>query len=248
MTATQVGFLDAIRAEPDCDDHRLIFADWLQDHGDEARAEFIRVQCRIARLDMGGRQLPMGVGREALSKREDELVRFNATRWIWAELPEELLEGFGTWNRKGVARIISRRSLLYELEFRRGFIEAVLLPLGHVWLKYGPTLVSSLPIREVEVNRSPAKGEFSREHHSTLLAGKPFWRWDCELWQPEPEPLPPFVIPHEIYTYLDDYVSPEVFSNYRQYLSEQDARDSLSRACLKWAKDEAKRLSGRATS
>src|SRR4051812_185048 len=39
---------------------RLIFADWLEDHGDADRAEFIRTQCRLARMsedDPGAREL-----------------------------------------------------------------------------------------------------------------------------------------------------------------------------------------------
>lgn len=41
-------FLRAIIAEPADDKPRLIFADWLDEHGESARAEFIRVQCQLA--------------------------------------------------------------------------------------------------------------------------------------------------------------------------------------------------------
>ena len=44
------GFLAAILAEPDDDAHRLIFADWLEDAGQTERAEFVRLQCRLAVL------------------------------------------------------------------------------------------------------------------------------------------------------------------------------------------------------
>jgi uncharacterized protein (TIGR02996 family) len=43
------GLLAAVRAEPDDDTPRLVLADWLDEHGDCARAEFIRVQCELAR-------------------------------------------------------------------------------------------------------------------------------------------------------------------------------------------------------
>jgi uncharacterized protein (TIGR02996 family) len=43
-------FLQDILANPDDDAPRLIFADWLEEHGDALRAEFIRVQCELARL------------------------------------------------------------------------------------------------------------------------------------------------------------------------------------------------------
>lgn len=56
-------FLAAIRAAPDDDAPRLIYADWLDEHGQPERAEFIRVQCELAR-----RKSPK------LRKRESELL------------------------------------------------------------------------------------------------------------------------------------------------------------------------------
>src|SRR5688572_28198252 len=46
-------FLQAIREAPDDDGPRLRFADWLEETGGEAeraRAEFVRLQCALARL------------------------------------------------------------------------------------------------------------------------------------------------------------------------------------------------------
>lgn len=43
------GFLHAIMETPDDDVPRLVYADWLEEHGDP-RAELIRVQCAEARL------------------------------------------------------------------------------------------------------------------------------------------------------------------------------------------------------
>mgnify|MGYP001806658983 CR=1 FL=1 len=43
-------FLAAVCASPDDDLPRLVFADWLDEHGDPARAEFIRLQCHTARV------------------------------------------------------------------------------------------------------------------------------------------------------------------------------------------------------
>jgi uncharacterized protein (TIGR02996 family) len=42
-------FLAAINADLDDDTPRLVFADWLQENGDEPRAQFIRLQCAAAR-------------------------------------------------------------------------------------------------------------------------------------------------------------------------------------------------------
>jgi len=38
----------AILAHPDDDGPRLVYADWLEEHGEQERAEFIRVQCELA--------------------------------------------------------------------------------------------------------------------------------------------------------------------------------------------------------
>src|SRR5262249_59933734 len=47
--APDEAFLQAIRDEPDSDTPRLIYADWLEEHGQPARAEFIRAQCERVR-------------------------------------------------------------------------------------------------------------------------------------------------------------------------------------------------------
>lgn len=58
-------FLKAIYADPASDLPRLVFADWLDDHGDSWWAELIRVQCALAR-DSNDR---------SLATREEELLR-----------------------------------------------------------------------------------------------------------------------------------------------------------------------------
>ena len=52
MHEDEVAFRAKIIANPDDDTVRLVFADWLQENGQEERAEFIRVQCRIADRDL----------------------------------------------------------------------------------------------------------------------------------------------------------------------------------------------------
>lgn len=86
--------LKAIVAEPDEDTPRLIYADWLDETGtDPARAEFIRVQCRLARGRSStveavsaepGRPWTSGQYAQlaADTAREAELIRDNWTRWL----------------------------------------------------------------------------------------------------------------------------------------------------------------------
>jgi uncharacterized protein (TIGR02996 family) len=63
-------FLAAINANLDEDTPRLVFADWLQDNGDEARAEFIRLQCAEARGDASS------------AKRAAALLAKHRDRWL----------------------------------------------------------------------------------------------------------------------------------------------------------------------
>ncbi len=78
-------FIEDIAEHPEDDTPRLVFADWLEDHGDEARAEFIRVQCQLANLDEYAEE------RGELVKRERELLKENETRG-WGRI------GSGTGN------------------------------------------------------------------------------------------------------------------------------------------------------
>ena len=48
MTADETALLAAVAADPGNDLPRLVYADWLDDHGQPVRAEFVRLQCRIA--------------------------------------------------------------------------------------------------------------------------------------------------------------------------------------------------------
>src|SRR5262245_43036044 len=50
VSSEQLAFWSAIRANPDDDTPRLVYADWLQENGDEARAEFIRTQIELEHL------------------------------------------------------------------------------------------------------------------------------------------------------------------------------------------------------
>jgi uncharacterized protein (TIGR02996 family) len=71
--STETGFLLAIRETPDDDTPRLVYADWLDDNGDSARANFIRLQCQAARLGEADlrRQVPDALARALLLAHRD---------------------------------------------------------------------------------------------------------------------------------------------------------------------------------
>jgi uncharacterized protein (TIGR02996 family) len=72
---TEQDFLQAVCAEPDDDGPRLVFADWLEDNGQPERAEFIRSQCRRAKMD------EWDDGYEGLAGREQELLEKDGKAW-----------------------------------------------------------------------------------------------------------------------------------------------------------------------
>jgi uncharacterized protein (TIGR02996 family) len=125
---TDDALLRAVLADPDDDAPRLIYADWLDEHGDCDRAEFIRVQCALAR---GPRDDPRN---PQLRQRERELLVTNRARW-GAPLDGVAL----SWT------------------FRRGFVEEVEVA-AMVFLRRGERLFDVAPVRTVKLERVVVSG------------------------------------------------------------------------------------------
>ncbi|QJW99786.1 TIGR02996 domain-containing protein [Frigoriglobus tundricola] len=86
---------------PDDDTPRLVFADWLQEHGEEDRAEFIRVQIELVRK----------AENPSLKERQGALLGAHRAEW---ESPFRQFE---------VAN--SFRQFVFGVHFRRGFAWAI---------------------------------------------------------------------------------------------------------------------------
>ena len=89
--------LRTIEDHPDDDMPRLVFADWLQEHGEEERAEFIRVQIELARMGLSEER------RDHLRAREHHLLE-RKREGHWFDEAESTLEWPVSW-----------------VSFRRGF-------------------------------------------------------------------------------------------------------------------------------
>ena len=76
------GFLRAIAADPE-DTHRLlVFTDWLAEHGQEERAEFIRTQISLANRKDGIRNRPWTRQIEQeLTDRQNQLLGTHRAAW-----------------------------------------------------------------------------------------------------------------------------------------------------------------------
>src|SRR5436309_2100877 len=73
--STEQAFLADIVAHPDDDGPRLIFADWLDEHGQADRAAFIRAQIERLRLKEGDDR------QEELRRREGYLLLEEQEAW-----------------------------------------------------------------------------------------------------------------------------------------------------------------------
>src|SRR5436309_9888956 len=74
-------FLRAVIDNPDDDLPRLVYADWLDEHGDHDRAEFIRLQCEMAEM---ARRTMTHQQYKKLSVRSDELLAVHRQHWVGA--------------------------------------------------------------------------------------------------------------------------------------------------------------------
>ena len=70
-----LALLNACRADPVSDLPRLVLADWLDEHDDPARAEFLRVQCELARPSLDTERVA------ELKLRERALIAANWRAW-----------------------------------------------------------------------------------------------------------------------------------------------------------------------
>lgn len=100
-----LSFLDAIKNEPEDDTLRLILADWLADEGDEERGQFIRTQCRRARVEENSAEWL------ELKQREEPWLERHQRQWVG---PLAALEGRVTWHR-GLIQLECQALRLLEL-------------------------------------------------------------------------------------------------------------------------------------
>jgi len=90
-TDTESTFLADIAEDPEDDVPRLIFADWLSDHGDP-RGEFIRIQCKVTRLPDSAPN--------NLHAQEQALLLQHGSTWQGDPPP-----GVGIWFERGLLNV-----------------------------------------------------------------------------------------------------------------------------------------------
>jgi len=130
---TDEGLLAAILAEPDNDEPRLVYADWLDDHGDHARAAFIRLECALH-----GMLTPAGGAPEVWEQPRFRALRSRATE-LWSAHAERWYPGLERYAK--------------EVETERGFPHHVALPVRQ-FLSHGEAIFAVAPtVRNVFLGR-----------------------------------------------------------------------------------------------
>jgi len=128
MQSEAEAFMQRIRAYPNDDAPRLVFADWLDEQGDP-RGAFIRVQIALAQLDAEGEER---TGRPEREKLRDRLVNTE----------QALLEAHETEWTAPFRRVATRP------RFRRGFVEEVNVD-AHNFVRHAHELFSAGPLQHL---------------------------------------------------------------------------------------------------
>lgn len=124
----QAALLRAIIAQPDEDTPRLVYADWLQEHGDEEQAQFIRDSIRLSRMR------DEEVGRKYLLAGLTKLGGMKGRAWV-----EALgLSGADAWSDNG--------------GFVRGMMEDVCYWDLEAFLGEAEVLFARLPVRALTIS------------------------------------------------------------------------------------------------
>lgn len=141
-------FLRALLADPDDDTLRLAMADYLDEHDDAPRAEFVRVQVELARGVEGRAR------RDRLEVRQSKLLISHEADWV-RPLAEVLGCEPGEWG---------------GWVFRRGFVEYFRLPVDRL-VTCGAALAKLTPLRELVI-----EGALTDYAAELLIASPYMWR------------------------------------------------------------------------
>jgi uncharacterized protein (TIGR02996 family) len=130
--------LRAIVENPDDTFARLVYADWLDEHGEPEQAEFIRLTCD------GSRWRPL----TRPQREPDAWLLEDAAGRARELLYEKEADWLGSWWPVRTGSQLAKPPLLWSPLWHRGFVESVVISRGHM-REYGPRLVASQPITRV---------------------------------------------------------------------------------------------------
>lgn len=165
-------FIASIIETPGDDTPRLIYADWLQEHGREERAEFVRKQCECPTSTLDYFRVRPDIPIHGFEK----------------ELPR--------WTRSSASPVLATVGIVPSWPWpvgtyrvRRGFVDEVILT-GQSWLFHADAITSVVPLRKVVLAEWTANDalDAARRLFGNLLSsirfvvGRTFKEVLCETW------------------------------------------------------------------
>jgi uncharacterized protein (TIGR02996 family) len=161
MTDDGAILLAAVLANETDDTARLVYADWLQENGQEARAEFIRVQVELAWPEPGSSTRPSitgtvlrmlnPLGRAARREHGGAVARRDALRGrerdLWAT-PGLMPELKGCLGHIDAVKGDGPPGEFVHLYARRGFYESAHCTVA-AWLRHADAILAAHPVTRV---------------------------------------------------------------------------------------------------
>ncbi len=171
----QLALLKAIIMNPKEDSLRLIYADWLQEHGEEDRAEFIRIQVQLANTNPAVLEMVAGCPNHTweakeyyitkeLRRRERELLEKKRSQWV-PELHD------ACWMVNSL-KVVGHGSVIV-CDFNRGFISYIQCS-AEDFLRHADQLVWNEKMVD-KCSKNYGKGHHSSEGHWSQGP-----HWHCE--------------------------------------------------------------------
>jgi uncharacterized protein (TIGR02996 family) len=225
-----------VLADPAADVPRLIYADWLEDAGEEERAELIRVQIDMethcfltrkapphetGRVPVPARCLCELGGTCDLRRRERKLL---AEHLEWSDGFARAVGVEGTYFRTDAAA--QHQYGHTKWQYCRGFVEVVELTAAD-WVAHGKKLVRVAPLCEVRLS------DMVPSSYHAVGSVRSFWWW----WRSGEGPNSSHELPPEIWEIIvagEIEVGDRIGT--RSYPTEAAVLASLSAACLTFAR------------
>ncbi|AMV25488.1 hypothetical protein VT84_13905 [Gemmata sp. SH-PL17] len=225
-------FIARICAEPDEDSHRLVFADWLDEHGEPERAEFIRLQ--IA-----------GVAPDWLAESESISPTTHQQKLHPFAVSEWRLCG---WNPQ-IECVAYQRPYdetsdrtVFNVKLSRGFVSEIHLPCASFIAKgFAADLFRRQPVtRVVLTDKRPDETPGSAE--SPAYAGqRDTFDWCRESMFGSPAVVWSYVLPDFVYDKIkEQHPQHEVTEgSILEFKTEHEGLAALSDALVAWARNQA---------
>lgn len=228
MTTREALIADII-AHPDDDLRRLVFADWLEENGEQERAEVILLMIK-GRKTKGGfidtRTRHFKKLQKLIAGLHPGSFRVIGTNKSWGHPPAVCVDLF-----RPTTRLTYTRGLIFRADCQLA-----------TWMRIGPAVVRSHPVTRVDVtDRKPSEAvQASFDRQDRLVGSRNVWVWL------ESDDVPTQM--HNGYTLYQNCV-PDLVAKFlsgercenvrrRQYFARGEAEKDLSSALIAWAKSQ----------